>query len=93
MPLSPHDIPDREVHCLCVRCHKWHWPDEVRPFALPRHRPFGLQTARVIAGIDEPVRFMCHACYRRRFLLRAWGLGILAVLIGGAIVFKLLGVA
>jgi hypothetical protein len=83
MPLGPRDIPDTNIHRLCIRCRRWHWPEEGRDYVVPRIRPFAVDLGRAIAGIEDPVRFMCKACDHKRWWMRAWFL-IVATGVGTA---------
>ena len=89
MPLSENEIPVRGVHRFCVRCRKWHEASEGRYYVLPRVRHMAIEAGRALAGIEEPVRFMCHSCARRRVRMRLWLLGGLLLLLAIALIVRL----
>jgi len=86
MPLAPDQFPDSAVHRMCVRCHRWCWPNEGADYALPRVSPFA--AAATVAGIAGPAHFMCFGCRRKRVALRVWILSVLAVLIAMALIYR-----
>lgn len=87
-------IPDRDYHRHCLRCHRWHEPEEGTMIRPPASGSFGaLRQYGEIVKFGQPVyRFMCHRCRRTRRRLEIFAFVILAILIGIPILLEQLGV-
>jgi hypothetical protein len=66
MPID--GFPDAARHKLCLRCQKWHEPDEGVVVYPEASGPLSgmRRTAAVLAGDESAMKFMCHRCIRIR---------------------------
>lgn len=80
-------IPDAAVHCLCIRCRRWHEPQEGVRLRSTRAggilgavSSFGILVSGVASEAAKP-RFLCHGCRRKRFRWRVvlFAIGVAAV--------------
>lgn len=84
MPVS--GFPDRSIHRICFRCHKWFEPGEG---SLLRPEASGPLTAmhqlgESIAKGEPLLRFMCFRCQRIRRLTK-WTIFLLFLVTFGAV--------
>lgn len=89
-------FPDASRHRLCVRCKKWHEPDEgilCQPEEQGTFEPFMaiFTAARAISGLKKEPRFICYRCLRVRRYIKVAIFGTLALLIALALVLERLG--
>lgn len=78
MPIE--GLPDPEQHRLCVRCGRWHHPDEGSEIDVRSTAP---------GRILPVIRFVCR---RRRLRIRIILFGSLALLLLLALLARLLGI-
>ena len=81
MPIE--GFPDPQRHKLCVRCHKWHNPDEgvmLHPETCSRLKRLRIAAAQ-LAGDESAMRFMCHRCIRIRRYTKAAIFGAFAIVV------------
>jgi hypothetical protein len=79
-------LPDAARHKLCLRCRKWHEPDEgIMVYPEATGPLSGMRrAAAVLAGDESAMRFMCHHClrvrkYTKAAIFGAFGLIVLLV--------------
>lgn len=69
MPIQ--GLPDAAIHCLCIRCRRWHEPHEgifVRPTRAGGILGAAASAAVLAAGLAPEAakrRFLCHSCRRK----------------------------
>jgi hypothetical protein len=86
-------FPDRDIHKICLRCHKWHepaegvmvWPPITGPFTALRS-----MTARLAEG-EGGKRFICHRCRRIRRITQIVIFSIFTVLVATILILERLG--
>ena len=81
MPIE--GFPDPQRHKLCIRCHRWHDPDDGVMLYPEAAGPLqGLRTAAAEAAGDESaMRFMCYRCIRIRRYTKAAVFGAFALVV------------
>ena len=81
-------FPDASRHKLCLRCQKWHEPEEGVMVEREITGPFKAmrRTAATVAGLDPKWSFMCHRCLRIRRYTKAATFGTFAFLVVVALI-------
>ena len=66
MPIA--GFPDKDRHRLCIRCRKWHEPNEGEMVYPEATGPFSgiKRNAAILAEDESALRFMCYRCMRVR---------------------------
>jgi len=88
-------FPDASKHKICMRCRSWFEPEE-GDMVFPSSFSFLLGLGKMLriavseaVGDESVMRFMCHACQRkkRREKIAIWT--IVAILVMGTALFSL----
>ncbi len=81
-------FPDKEIHRFCVRCKRWHMPDDGIDYVLPRVHSGVTAVGHVVAGTRQSIQFMCSRCVRARRRNRTAAVVVLAVLLLAALTLR-----